>query len=538
MPTTETVTPDQVSPDANVSQLLQATAAKSPGFTALTVGDTRFTYAELAMRVGALANGFAALGVVKGDRVALMLPNTPAYVMSTYALLKLGAVVVNVSPGSQGSELAQILADSGAAVLVSLDVFLPGLYKVLGKSPVRHLFISSVQGLEKKLPVPEGVVAPRAFEELFKPGPPVGPSALVVADDLAMLQYTSGATGVPKGVMLSHRNLLSSVAYTRAWMRSDEPPNAGVICVIPFFHVFGVTVGLHLSIAKGHCMILVPRFDALDLMPLVQLIEKQRPYSFPAVPTLFAAIVSMPSVTADTLKSIGIATSGGAALPSWVQQKYQALTGRQIYEAYGLSEATGGAFTVPFPEGGPAGSIGRPLPGVSARLVDLETGTREVPVGEVGELALQGGTVTRGYWHNEALTKVALRGGWLHTGDLGRRDEAGFFFIVDRRDDLIITSGHNVYPSEVEAVLARHAGVKDVVVVAAADKLRGASVVAHVVLKEGTAATRDELLGLCRENLPEFKVPRALHFVDQLPRSPVGKTLRKPLRDKTQPVGE
>ena len=538
MPSAEAATPDPILAGANVSQLLQATAARSPHFVALMLNDTSFTYAELNARVGALANGFAGLGVVKGDRVALMLPNTPTYVLATYALLQLGAVVVNLSPGSQGSELAHILADSGASVLVTLDLFLPGLYKVLDHSPVRHLFISSVQGLEKKLPVPAGVVAPRMFEELFRPGPPAAPSAPVVADDLAMLQYTSGATGAPKGAMLTHRNLLAAVASTRAWMRADGSPNAGVICIIPFFHVFGVTVGLHLSVAKGYRMILVPRFDALDLMPLAQLIEKHQPYSLPAVPTLFAALVSMSGVTAQTLKSIGIATSGGAALPAWVQQKYQALTGRQIYEAYGLSEATGGAFCVPFPEGGPAGSIGRPLPGLTARLMDVATGAHEVTVGEIGELELKGESVMRGYWHQDALTQATLRDGWLHTGDLACRDADGFFFIVDRKDDLIITSGHNVYPSEVEAVLARHAAVKDVAVVGAADKLRGASVVAYVVLQEGATASRDELLRLCRDNLPEFKVPRALHFVDQVPHNPVGKTLRKPLRERTAPIGD
>jgi long-chain acyl-CoA synthetase len=292
-----------------------------------------------------------------------------------------------------------------------------------------------------------------------------------------------------------------------------------------------MTIGLHLSVAKGYRMLLVPRFDALDLMPLVQLIEKHRPHSFPAVPTLFATLVSLPAVTSETLASVAVASSGGAALPVWVQEKYRALTGRQIYEAYGLSEAGGATHCVPYPEGAPAGSIGKPLAGIEARVVDLESGEREVAPGEAGELLVRGESVTRGYWKNEALTQARLRDGWLHTGDVVRRDADGFFFVVDRTDDLIITSGHNVYPSEVEAVLAGLPGVKDVAVVGAPDKLRGAVVVAHVVLKEGATATREELLKACRENLPDFKVPRAVHFADSVPRSPVGKPLRRALRE-------
>ena len=523
--------PASIPTDANVVQLLEATARRSPGALALTIGEQNLTWGDLRARVAALAAGLSALGVNKGDRVALMLPNTPAAVMAIYAVLELGAVMVPLIPSSQGGELLHVLTNSGATVLISLDVFLPGLYKVLAQSKVAHLVVSSVQGLEKQLPVPAGVPAPLSLETLLAPGAPGAAKVAVQADDLAVIQYTSGATGAPKGVMLSHRNLLASVAQTMAWMQTPELPNAPVLCVIPFFHVFGMVIGLHLSVAKGYRMLLVPRFDALDLMPLVQLLEKHRPYSLPAVPTLFATLLSLPAVTSETLKSVAVASSGGAALPAWVQEKYRALTGKQIYEAYGLSEASGPTHCVPYPEGGPPGSIGRPLPGLTARIVDLEAGEREVAMGETGELVLQGESVMLGYWGNEPLTKSTLRGGWLHTGDVVRRDADGFYFVIDRRDDLIITSGHNVYPSEVETVLARHEGVADVAVVGGPDTLRGAVLIAHVVLKPGATATRDELLRLCRENLPEFKVPRTVRFTDKVPRSPVGKPLRRKLRE-------
>jgi long-chain acyl-CoA synthetase len=519
---------DATASSENLGQLLKTTAQRSPGAIALTINDADIPYAAVRQRVTALAGHLASLGVAKGDRVGLMLPNTPAYVFAAYAALELGAVTVNISPGNQGTELAQILRDSGTKALVCLDVFLPGVYKVLAGSPVEHLLVSSVQGLEKKLPVPPGVPAPRALDALFQPGPKA-PEVAVGADDLAVLQYTSGSTGAPKGVMLTHRNLLASVAQTRAWMTGDEPPNAGVVCMIPFFHVFGLSIGLHLSVAKGHRMLLVPRFDALDLLPLAQLIEKHRPYSLPAVPTLWAALLLMPGMGTEKLSSIRVATSGGAALPQWVQERYREMTGRTILEAYGQSEAAGATHCAPFPGGAPPGSIGKPLSRCEVRLVDHETGEREVPRGEVGEIVVRGETVMRGYWQNDALTQKALRGGWLHTGDLARCDTAGFFYVVDRKDDLIITSGHNVYPSEVEAVLARHPAVKDVAVTGVADRLRGASIVAHVVLQEGVTATRDEVLKLARENLPEFKVPQTVKFVETVPRNPVGKTLRRKL---------
>ncbi|MBK7861176.1 MAG: AMP-binding protein [Archangiaceae bacterium] len=506
--------------DENLGQLLKATAQRTPQAIALTIQDKDIPYGAVRQRAVALAGHLSAMGVSKGDRVALMLPNTPGYVFACYAALELGAVIVNLSPANQGGELKQILTDSGAKVLIALDVFLPGVYPALAGTAVQQLLISSVQGLEKKLPAPPGVPAPQPLEPLFAPGP-AAPETLVIADDLAVLQYTSGATGTPKGVMLTHRNVLASVEQTRAWMTGDEPVNAGVVCMIPFFHVFGFTIGLQLSVAKGHRMLLVPRFDALDLLPLAQLIEKHRPYSLPAVPTLWAALLLMPGMAREKLASVKVATSGGAALPQWVAERYHALTGGTILEAYGMSEAAGATHAAPFKGRAPAGSIGKPLACCEAKLVNVTDG--------VGELCLRGETVMRGYWQNEQLTGQTLRDGWLHTGDLMRQDAQGFFYVVDRKDDLIITSGHNVYPSEVEAVLARHGAVKDVAVVGVADRLRGSNIVAHVVLREGATATRDELLKVCRENLPDFKVPQVIKVVTDVPRNPVGKTLRKKL---------
>lgn len=519
----------QYTDEDSVPILLERSAARRPQSTAITIGAVQIPYGGLLRKVQSLAQGLFEQGIRSGDRVALMLPNTPAYVMSCYALLQLGAVVVNVSPSSQGAELVSILRQSEAKVLIALDVFLPGLYRVLDKSPVKCLIISSVQGLEKQLPVPAQVPSPIDLTTLMLPPAHAGMTRAARCDDLAVIQCTSGSTGTPKCVMLSHRNLLASVQQSAQWMNEPETPNAGVLCVIPFFHVFGMTIGLHLTLAKGYRMILVPRFDALDLMPIVKLIETERPLSFPAVPTLWAALLSHPAATPELLSCIQVASSGGAALPDWVAARFRERTGRPIYEAYGLSEVAGAALCSAFPQGSPVGSVGRPLSAVTVKLCDPSDPARQVAAGEVGELALCGDVVMRGYVGNPVLTDSVLRDGWLYTGDLARQGEDGCYSIVDRKDDLIITSGYNVYPSEVESVLAQHPAVADVAVSGRADRLRGQVVIAYVVLREGPSVSAEELTALCRSNLPDYKVPRSVLCTDKVPRNPAGKTLRRSL---------
>lgn len=521
---------------SRIEQLLAKTARDSPGSTALILQQTQLSYRELQDRVEALAASLAQQGIGRGDRVALLLPNTPTYVIASYALMRLSAIVVNLSPAMQGRELAQVLGESGSVALISLDVFLPGLYKVLPGSSVRLLIVTSLQGLEQTLPRPDEVPAPQRLEAFLRPdAPQPAVPQRTESDDIAILQYTSGSTGVPKGVMLSHRNLLASIAGICSWMQHDETPNAAVLCVIPFFHIFGLVIGLHVSVAKGYRMLLVPRFDALDLMPLLSLIAEHRPMSIPAVPTLWAALLCHPKASAAMFDSVLVASSGGAPLPSWVQAKYHALTGRWIYEAYGLSEAAGATHCTPYPQGGPEGSIGKPLPGLRARIVvpgDGDAAEHEAAVGEVGELLLQGESVTSGYFLQLARSAHALRDGWLHTGDLARRDAEGFFFIVDRTDDLILTSAHNVYPSEVEAVLASHPAVADAAVIGKPDRLRGHIVCAYVVRRAGIEVSIEDLLSLCRENLVDYKVPRQISFVENIPHNPAGKILRRALRSE------
>jgi long-chain acyl-CoA synthetase len=354
-------------------------------------------------------------------------------------------------------------------------------------------------------------------------------------DDLAVLQFTSGATGKPKAAMLTHKTIVANIMQTLAWVNAEEAGNDAVLCIIPFFHVFGMNACMNLAVCKGYRMILVPRFDWLDLIPLIAMIETYKPISLPAVPGLWTALLMSSRATQDLFSPLQVPVSGGAPLPSKVGEQYEALTGHKIYVAYGLSEASSAALFAPFPQGAPPGSIGLPLPDTDCRIVDMDTGMTELPPGEVGELTIQGPQVMRGYYGNPALTAKVLRDGRLCTGDLARMDKDGFFYLVDRKDDLIITSGFNVYPSAVEDVLIAHPAVKEAAVIGTPDRIRGQAVTAYVVLEEGQKADRDAILAFCRDRLPDFKMPRMIHFVGQIPRNPIGKPLKKSLKPDAEP---
>jgi long-chain acyl-CoA synthetase len=359
------------------------------------------------------------------------------------------------------------------------------------------------------------------------------PGVPVLPGEVAVLQYTSGSTGAPKAAALTHHNVVSSVLQSDAWVGISGAGNAAVLCVIPFFHVFGMSACLLISVLKGYRMVLVPRIDLMDILSLMETLKTYKPLSFPAVPSLWAAILSLPpEVAREHLSSIRVATSGGAPLPRWAHERFEELTGRRIAEAYGLSEASSATHFTPYPRGGPIGSIGVPLPDTEAKIVDRETGKAECAAGEIGELVVKGPQIMQGYWNNEALTSAALRNGWLRTGDLARMDQDGFFYLVDRKDDLIISSGFNVYPGEIEEVLRRHPKVKDAAAVGVPDRIKGQAIVAVVALKPGVDADKQELLKYCRDNMPEYRVPKAILVREEVPRDPAGKILRRTVRQE------
>ena len=520
-------------PEAPVYSFLQKTAAAHPEYVAMTFNDVDTTYAELAEKVDRFALILSGQGVKKGDRVALILVNSPTYVISFFAILKLGAVVVNVSVGITGEELAACLNNSGAGTAITLDLFAKNLYRVISRTAVKNVILHSVFGMEKKIPLTDGMPVPQIFSDLMAGADRgIGAGADVSLSDFAVLQYTSGSTGAPKAATLTHANLVASTTQSDKWMGHEHTGNAAVLCVIPFFHVFGMTAGLLIPVSKGYRMLLLPRMDAMDILSMTKMLETHRPISFPAVPSLWQAIVSLPDETArDYLSSILVATSGGAPAPAALHERYESLTGKRMIEAYGLSEASSATHMSPYPNGGPVGSIGVPLPDTQAKIMDLETGQRECEAGEIGELVVRGPQIMRGYWNNPELTAAVLRDGWFCTRDLARMDENGFFYIIDRKDDMIISRGFNVYPGQIEEVLMRHPGVKDAAVIGVADRMKGQAIVAVVALKEGEPPDREALFAYCREHLPDYRVPKSILIRDSIPRDPSGKLLRRVLRE-------
>ena len=532
------VPPTLTYPATSLYRFLADTAAEHPNDWAMTFNDQDTTYADLNEKVTRFAAVLHRQGVEKGDRVALILVNSPTYVISFFALLKLGAIAANISVGVSGEELVNCLNNAGAKVAITLDLFAQNLYVIIQKTSVKSVIVHSVFGLEKKIVPADGMSAPQVFANLMTEDQnEAGPYTDVFPDDVAVLQYTSGSTGTPKAATLTHANLVAAVIQSDSWIGVTGAGNAAVLCVIPFFHVFGLTACLLVSVFKGYRMLLLPRMDAMDILSLSKMMETYKPISFPAVPSLWSAILSLPDETAGAqLSSVIVATSGGAPVPATLHERYQMLTGKRMMEAYGLSEASSATHMTPYPVGAPAGSIGVPLPDTQAKIVDIETGERECLPGEIGELAVKGPQIMRGYWRNDELSQTVLRKGWFYTRDLARTDDDGYFYLVDRKDDMIISKGFNVYPGQIEEVLKQHPKVKDAAVIGIDDRLKGQAIVAVVVLKDGIQAQKDELLTYCKDHLPDYRVPKAILIREMIPRDPAGKLLRRILRQGLQDV--
>jgi long-chain acyl-CoA synthetase len=525
-------------PEIPIHRFLLDTVAKHPDDIAISFNEIQIPYKELNARVNMFALALQKAGVEKGDRIALLLVNSPVYVIAFFAVLKIGAIVVNLNVGIQGEELMRCLNESGAKVVVTMDLFAQNIYKVIKNTRVKTVILHSVMGLEKKMRMEEGAPQLQLFQEVLATARNTEePAVQVSPGDVAVLQYTSGSTGVPKAATLTHSNLVATVLQSETWMGIENAGNAAVMCVIPFFHVFGMSACLLLSVLKGYRMVLLPRIDLMDILSLLKTIETYRPISFPAVPSLWGAILSLPPETArNQLSSIQVATSGGASLPPWAHERFEKLTGRKMMEAYGLSEASSATHFTPYPLGGPRGSIGVPLPDTEAKIMDIETGERECPVGEIGELVVKGPQIMRGYWNNEDLTSAALRNEWFYTGDLARMDQDGFFYIVDRKDDLIISSGFNVYPSQIEEVLEKHPKIKEAAVIGVPDRVKGQAILAVIVLQEGMQGDKEEFLNYCKDHMPDYRVPKAILLRDAIPRNPAGKILKRALRREAPAV--
>jgi long-chain acyl-CoA synthetase len=531
-------------PSIPLWRFLEDSARRFPNQVALEFLGKTLTYQELWDKSRRFAQGLRELGVKPGDRVAIMLPNTPQFVIAFFGTLMAGGVGVNVNPLYTPRELRHQLQDAGAETLVILDHLLPRFLEVERETPVKRVVVT---GIKDFLPFPKNLLYPLkakkdklplgfpkregfyAFQSLLQ-HPPTTPHASD-PEDLALLQYTGGTTGISKGAMLTHRNLVANVLQIDAWdsTAKDLLGKGVMLGALPFFHVYGMTVAMNYGLYSGYKIVLLPR---PEIHAVVEAIEKHGVTHFPGVPTLYVAFNNFPGIEKRNVKSIRICLSGAAPLPVEVAKRFEEITGARLLEGYGLSEAS--PVTHSNPVLGPIkkGSIGMPLPSVEAKVVDEEG--KEVPLGEVGELIVKGPNVMKGYWNRPEETQKALKDGWLFTGDLARMDEDGYFYIVDRKKDMIIAGGYNIYPREVEEVLYGHEAVQEAAVVGVPDPYRGETVAAFIVLKgdyRGKVMEKD-IEAFCRENLAAYKVPRIIQFRDSLPKSSVGKILRRELRDE------
>ncbi len=535
------------SPDSTLPAVLDATATRHPERVALRFYlDARLpvpatTYRQLQQQSLRFANALFQQGVRKGDRVALMLPNCPQLVVAMYGALRLGAIAVNTNPMYVAREMREQFEDSGCETVVLLDQFLPRLRQIQAATRVKRVIVVDVT---ESLPWParalarfaqarkgERVKTPKGadvalFRDLVCAHPPTPPGADLHPHDLALLQYTGGTTGAPKAAMLTHRNLVANSLQARAWFPRAQDGQEVFLGAIPFFHVYGLTSVLLFGIAVAAEIIVIPRPRPVDIV--LEAIQRFRATLFPGVPTLYAALNDHPRVGEYDLRSGALCVSGAASLPREVFERFEALTGGRLVEGYGLSEASPLTHCTPLFGERRTNSIGVPFPDTEARIVDLTSGEPLAP-GDEGELEVRGPQVMAGYWRRPEDTADVLHDGWLRTGDVARMDADGFFYVIDRRKDMIDASGFKVLPREVEEVLLMHPKVREAVVAGVPDAYRGETVKAYLVLRPGESASEVEITEFCRLHLAAFKVPRRVEFRAELPKSMVGKYLRRVL---------
>lgn len=544
-------------PKGTVLDLFEESARKFPDKRALVFFNRAVTFGRLADLVSRLASSLKGLGLAPGDRVALLLANCPQYVVSFYALMKLGAIIVPINPLSTERELEYIFRDAEVKAVIALDLLAGRIEKVRERCKdapglLGHAIYTSMREympfplsllypLKQKLSPEARLALPRglAFAKLVAatvaaPGASQAAAAAALprvdidpAKDVAVLIYTGGTTGRPKGVMLSHRSLVVNASHVKEWGQVE--PQDSILAVLPLFHGFGMSVCMNATMMHGGTSFLVPRFLPGEVL---KLIHKYRPTLFIGVPTMYVALINHPDAKKYDLSSIRGCFAGAAALPGEVKRRFEELTGGKLLEGYGLTEAVTAKCANPYRGLNKTGSIGIPFPDTVMEIVDIEQGDKVLPAGEVGEIRLKSPDLMLGYWNRPEETAEALRGGWLYTGDLGKMDEDGFFYIVERKKDLIITGGFNVYPKEVEEVLYLHPAVQEACVVGIPDEYRGEAVKAFVQLREGMTATPAEIIAFCKEHLTPYKVPRTVEFVTEFPKSAIGKILRRVLRER------
>jgi long-chain acyl-CoA synthetase len=542
-------------PNVPVSHLLADSAQKYPDKVAvrlilkyLPLGlriQSALSYRQLEEATDRFAVALQKLGVRKGDRVSIMLPNIPQQVISYFGALKAGAIVVNTNPTYTPRELQHQLSDSGAETMVLLSGLFERLKQIREHTAVKNIIVADLpdtlrwpfnrlverqvraSGIMKTIPPGPGIFD---FQTLLNEATGKPSRVPIAPDDVALFQYSGGTTGTPKAAMLTHHNLVSNTAQMQAWFTTAVAGQEKVLGALPFFHVYGMTVGMLYGLSIGAEVILTP--DPRNINLILEVIHRERVSIYPGVPAMYVAINNHPRVTEYDLRSIKACLSGGAALPAEVAQQFMQITGGRLVEGYGMTESSPTATANPINGEARIGSIGLPLPETELDIVALDPDAngryQPLPSGEEGEIVIRGPQVMKGYWNRpDETAQMLTTDGWLHTGDIGKMDEDGYFYVVDRKKDLIIASGYNVVPREVEEVLFMHPAVLEAAVAGVPDERRGETVKAFVVLKPGQTASEAEIRDFCKQNLAPYKVPTRVEFRKDLPKSQVGKVFRR-----------
>jgi long-chain acyl-CoA synthetase len=531
-------------PNVPVFNLLEQSARKYADAPCTIFKGAKISFKEMDEITDRLAAGLVEMGVKKGDRVGIFMPNTPQFVIAYFAALKAGGVVVATNPLYTAREIEYQVNDAGIEVMLVMSNFYNTIKKVQAKTRIRTCVVTNLKETlppilsflfsltrEKKggfrIQLAEGDVWMQDLINKHKPED--RPKIEIGGDDVALFQYSGGTTGTSKGAISLHRNLVANALQIRSWFVSAEEGKEVTLMAIPLFHVYGMVAGMLFSILCGSAMVMVP--NAKDLKDDLDNIQKYKATIFPGVPTLYNAINNHPDVLAGkyNLSTIKACISGSAPLMRETKEKFEALTGGVVFEGYGLSEAPTATHCNPLLGENRTGSIGLPLSDVDARIISLDDEVTVLPVGEIGELVIKGPQVFVGYHMMPTETTNALRDGWLYTGDIARMDEDGYFYIVDRKKELIKPGGYQVWPREVEEVIAAHPKVLEVGVAGIPDAYRGETVKAWVVVKPGEALSEEEIKDWCKERLAKFKVPTQIEFRSELPKTTVGKILRREL---------
>jgi long-chain acyl-CoA synthetase len=521
-------------PKVPLHEILEKTAKEHPEKAAIAFFEREITYAELDSLSDQFAGALAALSVKKGDRVAIFLPNIPQFVIAYYGVLKAGAVLTAISPLHKEREVEYQLSDSEAETIVALDSLYPIVEKVWQKTTLKNAVVTSVEEYASKNPFTSSKKeqSPNvySFPDLLKE--PAKPPSVFIdpQEDLAALQYTGGTTGTAKGAMLTHLNLVSNAFAFAAWIKGTSEET--FLTALPLFHIYGMTTSLNVPISLPAKMVLLPKFDPATVLEAIQW---HRVTVFCGAPTMYSVLLANPALGKFDLTSIRVCISGASPLPPQVQKRFMEITGGFLAEGYGLTEASPVTHCNPVDKTMRTvrvGSIGLPIPNTDARIVDMETGEKTLGAGETGELAVKGPQVMRGYWKRPEETALVLRGGWLLTGDIARMDRDGYFYITDRKKDLIKYKDYSVYPRELEDVIYEYQAVKLCAVVGKPDPMVGEIPKAFIVLKEGAKATAEEIMQFIKDKVAPYKAVREVEFRKELPISAAGKVLKRVLQEE------